>query len=44
MHLFEVKAPEESKKPWDYYKFVRTVPGEKAFRPLADGRCPQVHL
>jgi branched-chain amino acid transport system substrate-binding protein len=44
MHLFEVKAPEESKKPWDYYKFVRTVPGEKAFRPLADGRCPLVHL
>ena len=21
MHLFEVKAPEESKKPWDYYKY-----------------------
>jgi branched-chain amino acid transport system substrate-binding protein len=25
MHLFEVKAPEESKKPWDYYKFLRTT-------------------
>ena len=44
MHLFEVKAPEESKKPWDYYKFLRTVPGEKAFRPLADGKCPLIHL
>ena len=43
MHLFEVKAPEESKKPWDYYKFLRTVPGEKAFRPLAGGKCPLIH-
>lgn len=39
MHLFEVKAPEESRKPWDYYRFLRSVEGEKAFRPLADGKC-----
>lgn len=44
MNLFEVKAPEASKKPWDYYRFLRTVPGDKAFRPLADGKCSLVHL
>jgi branched-chain amino acid transport system substrate-binding protein len=44
MHLFEVKAPEQSTKPWDYYKYLRTVPGEKAFRPLADGKCSMVPL
>src|SRR6202165_5595974 len=32
-YLFEVKKPEESKGPWDYYKLIGTTPGEKAFRP-----------
>ena len=40
MTLYEVKAPSESKYPWDYYKLVRTIPADKAFRPLADGGCP----
>ena len=30
MYLFEVKSQEESKYPWDYYKLLATVPGEKA--------------
>jgi branched-chain amino acid transport system substrate-binding protein len=42
MYLLEVKKPEESKEPWDYVKIVQTVPGDKAFRPLADGGCPLV--
>ena len=42
MTLYEVKAPSESKYPWDYYKLVRTIPADKAFRPLADGGCPLV--
>ncbi|MGP8121430.1 MAG: ABC transporter substrate-binding protein [Xanthobacteraceae bacterium] len=42
MHLFEVKAPAQSLRPWDYYKFVRTTPGEEAFRPIADGKCPMI--
>jgi branched-chain amino acid transport system substrate-binding protein len=42
MHLFEVKAPEESRGPWDFYRLVRTVPGEEAFRPMAEGGCPLV--
>ncbi len=40
MHLFEVKRPEESRGPWDYYRLVQTVPGEQAFRPLTEGGCP----
>ena len=40
--LFQVKKPSESKKPWDYYKLVTTVPAEEAFRPLKDGGCPLV--
>ena len=31
MYLFEVKKPSESKKPWDYYKQLAVVPGDKAF-------------
>ena len=42
VYLFEVKKPEESKYPWDYYKKLATIPAEKAFRPLADGGCSLV--
>jgi branched-chain amino acid transport system substrate-binding protein len=40
MYLVEVKKPEESKKPFDYYKIVTTIPAERAFRPLSEGSCP----
>jgi len=39
MYLYEVKAPSEVKSPWDYYKLVATVPGEKAFAPEAYSQC-----
>jgi branched-chain amino acid transport system substrate-binding protein len=39
MYLFEVKAPGQSKEPWDYYNVVREVPANEAFRPLAEGGC-----
>lgn len=42
MYLFEVKTQSESKYPWDYYKLVATVPGDKAFRPLSQSACPAV--
>ncbi len=38
--VFQIKSPAESKGPWDCYKLVRTVPGETAFRPMAQGGCP----
>src|SRR3954453_9308414 len=40
LYLFEVKKPSESKKPWDYYKMIATVPGDKAFATVADSGCP----
>jgi len=42
MYLFEVKKPEESKYPWDYYKIRATIPADQAFRPLDQGECPLV--
>ncbi len=42
MYLFQVKSPAESQAKWDYYKLVQTIPGEQAFRPMADGGCPLV--
>jgi branched-chain amino acid transport system substrate-binding protein len=41
-YLFEVKTPEESKGPWDYYKLLQTTPAEEAFRPISEGGCPLV--
>jgi branched-chain amino acid transport system substrate-binding protein len=42
MYLFQVKKPEESTSPWDYYKLLAEVPADQAFRPLKDGGCPLV--
>ena len=42
MYLYEVKKPEESKGPWDYYRLIRTIPGDEAFRPMDQGECPLV--
>ena len=44
MYLCEVKKPEESKGPWDYYKLVATIPADQAFRPLDQGGCPLVRV
>jgi branched-chain amino acid transport system substrate-binding protein len=40
LYLFEVKKPQESKKPWDYYKQLAVVPGDKAFLSAKDSGCP----
>jgi branched-chain amino acid transport system substrate-binding protein len=40
LYLFEVKKPAESKKPWDYYKQLAVVPGDKAFPSAKDSGCP----
>jgi branched-chain amino acid transport system substrate-binding protein len=42
MYIMQVKKPEESKYPWDYYKLVQTMSGEEAFGKLADSTCPLV--
>jgi len=42
MYLYEVKKPSESKGPWDYYKLIKEIPADQAFRPLDKGECPLV--
>jgi branched-chain amino acid transport system substrate-binding protein len=39
MYAMQVKSPQESKYPWDYYKVVKVMSGEEAFGPIT-GLCP----
>ena len=39
MYVMQVKTPQESKYPWDYYKVVKKMNGEEAFGPIT-GLCP----
>lgn len=42
MYLMEVKKPDESKAPWDYYKVLATIPGDQAYLKPEESRCPLV--
>ncbi|OOV87514.1 ABC transporter substrate-binding protein [Oceanospirillum linum] len=42
MYLAEVKKPSESTGEWDLYKILRTIPADKAFRPLSESKCKLV--
>jgi len=39
MYLMQVKTPAESTGPDDLYRLVRTVPAERAWRPMSEGGC-----
>jgi branched-chain amino acid transport system substrate-binding protein len=39
MYVMQVKSPQESKYPWDYYKVVKVMSGEEAFGAIT-GLCP----
>src|SRR5579871_2735077 len=41
-YLFEVKKPDESKYPWDYYKLIATISPDDAAKPLEASECPLV--
>jgi branched-chain amino acid transport system substrate-binding protein len=43
-YLFQVKMPMESTGPVDCYKLIATTTANEAFRPLAEGKCPFVHV
>ncbi|MDZ7840660.1 MAG: ABC transporter substrate-binding protein [Gammaproteobacteria bacterium] len=43
MYLAEVKAPGDSSGAWDYYNILRTIPGDEAYQPLSESRCPLVN-
>jgi branched-chain amino acid transport system substrate-binding protein len=40
LYLFQVKKPSESKRDWDYYNLLATVPGDAAYPSAADSGCP----
>lgn len=42
MFLVQVKKPSESTGRFDYYKLVSVIPGDQAFQPLSESRCPLV--
>ena len=42
MYLMQVKSPEQSKDPWDYYNVVQTIPGDQAYQSLAQSRCSMI--
>jgi branched-chain amino acid transport system substrate-binding protein len=39
MYVMQVKSPQESKYPWDYYRLLKQMKGEEAFGPIT-GMCP----
>ena len=39
MYLMQVKAPEKSVEPWDYYNVVQTFKGEEAWTTKAETKC-----
>jgi branched-chain amino acid transport system substrate-binding protein len=40
MFLAQVKTPQESKYPWDYYKILKTIPASQAFPSVEAQACP----
>ena len=39
VYLVRVKAPSQSKQPWDYYDVLSTIPGKEAFMSEAESGC-----
>jgi branched-chain amino acid transport system substrate-binding protein len=42
LYLVQIKAPSESRYPWDYLTILKTVPAVDAFMPLSESKCPLV--
>jgi branched-chain amino acid transport system substrate-binding protein len=41
-YLLQVKKPDESKNPWDYYHVRATIPAADAVIPAAKSECPLI--
>jgi branched-chain amino acid transport system substrate-binding protein len=39
MYLMQVKTPQESTEPWDYYKVAQVFKGEEAWTTKAESKC-----
>jgi branched-chain amino acid transport system substrate-binding protein len=42
MYVMQVKTPEESKYPWDYYKLIKKMSADEAFGAASDSTCKLV--
>ncbi|TCU15194.1 ABC transporter substrate-binding protein [Rhizobium sullae] len=42
MYLLQVKKPDESKEPWDYFNVLATIPGKDAYIDPAKSGCDLV--
>lgn len=42
MYLLRAKRPQDSRSEWDLLEVAGTIPGEEAYRPLAESECPLV--
>jgi len=42
IYLMQVKSPSQSRGKWDLYNVVSTIPGDAAFQPLSQSRCPRI--
>jgi len=42
MYLSQAKTPAESKSEWDLQNTLQVIPGEQAFKPLAEAGCPLI--
>lgn len=42
LYLVEVKAPADSKAPWDYFKILNRIPAAEAITPLSESKCSLV--
>jgi branched-chain amino acid transport system substrate-binding protein len=42
IYVLQVKAPVESRGPWDLMRVIKRIPGEEAFRPISESECPYV--
>jgi branched-chain amino acid transport system substrate-binding protein len=42
MYLMKAKQPAQARGEWDLLEVMQTIPGQEAFRPLAEGGCPLV--
>lgn len=43
MYLLQVKRPQESSYPWDYYYLRQTIPAAQAYLPLEKSVCAHVN-
>jgi branched-chain amino acid transport system substrate-binding protein len=39
MYLMQVKSPDKSSEPWDYYNIAQTFKGEEAWTSKAESKC-----